>query len=185
MHFQRGGVGTDYILKIPRSNPELPVLLHTQLYINLAWTSRLLFNKFRLFSSISPDKTGIQIYFIFLFLSENIYCGYLLEAHEYVASNDYLKYLYPWINKKKISYLFGWKKCLWILWAMNFWVRVCSVFISKALTLVVLSPDIYCLCKQCRSRSVKKPTDLDLQCLPFSIWICMNNLEQESWSAEN
>ena len=48
-----------------------------------------------------------------------------------------------------------------------------------SLTLVLLNPDIPCLSKQCRSRSVgfansvdpdqKKPTDLDLHCLPLSM----------------
>ena len=56
------------------------------------------------------------------------------------------------------------------------------------LTLVQVNPDMSCLCKQCRSRSVgflKKPTDLDLHCLPFSIWIYINNLDQVIWLAEN
>ena len=58
------------------------------------------------------------------------------------------------------------------------------------LTLVLLNPDIPCLCKQYRSRSVgflasKKPADLDLDCLPFSMWIYINNLDQVIWLAEN
>ena len=32
---------------------------------------------------------------------------------------------------------------------------------------------------------LKKPTDLDLHCLPFSIWIYVNNVDQVSWLAEN
>ena len=31
----------------------------------------------------------------------------------------------------------------------------------------------------------KKPTDLDLHCLPFSMWIYINNLDQVIWLAEN
>ena len=31
----------------------------------------------------------------------------------------------------------------------------------------------------------KKPTDLDLYCLPFSLWIHINNLDQVIWLAEN
>ena len=56
-----------------------------------------------------------------------------------------------------------------------------------SLTLVLLNWDIPCLCKQCRSRSVvlKKPTDLDLQCLPFRMWIYSNNPVQVIWLAEN
>ena len=78
------------------------------------------------------------------------------------------------------------------------------------LTLVLLSPDITCLCKQWRSRSVgfirsqliwictvwqtvkikinwlcQKPTDLDLHCLSISMRICINNLDQVNWLVEN
>ena len=43
--------------------------------------------------------------------------------------------------------------------------------ISTVLTLVLLNPDIPCLCKKCRSRSVslKKPIDLDLHCSPVAV----------------
>ena len=30
----------------------------------------------------------------------------------------------------------------------------------------------------------KKPTDLDLHCLPFSMWIYINNLDQIIWLAK-
>ena len=32
---------------------------------------------------------------------------------------------------------------------------------------------------------LKRPTDLDLHCLPFSMWIYINNLAQAIWLAEN
>ena len=32
---------------------------------------------------------------------------------------------------------------------------------------------------------LKKPNDLDLHCLPLSMWICINNLDQVIWLAEN
>ena len=32
---------------------------------------------------------------------------------------------------------------------------------------------------------LKKPTDLDLHCLPLSMWIYINNLDQVIWLAEN
>ena len=32
---------------------------------------------------------------------------------------------------------------------------------------------------------LKKPTDLDLHCLSFSIWKCINNLHQVIWLADN
>ena len=52
--------------------------------------------------------------------------------------------------------------------------------IIKILTLVLLNPDIRCLCKQCRSRSI----NLDLHCLLLSIWIYSNNPDQAIWLAE-
>ena len=56
-------------------------------------------------------------------------------------------------------------------------VLPCLPYIQQYLTLVLLNPDIPCLCKQCRSRSVQKPTDLDLHCLSFSMWIYISNLD--------
>ena len=35
------------------------------------------------------------------------------------------------------------------------------------------------------SVDLKKPTDLDLRCLPLSMWIYINNLDQIIWLAEN
>ena len=32
---------------------------------------------------------------------------------------------------------------------------------------------------------LQKPTDLDLHCLPFSMWICINSLDQGIWLANN
>ena len=51
------------------------------------------------------------------------------------------------------------------------------------LTLVLPNPNIPCLCKQCRFRSI---FDLDLLCLSVSVWICIkrNNLDQVIWLAE-
>ena len=71
------------------------------------------------------------------------------------------------------------------------WLKCCPEIASfedpddfTILTLVPLNPDIPCLCKHCRSRS-KKPTDLNLHCLPLSIWIYSNNPDQVIWLAEN
>ena len=44
---------------------------------------------------------------------------------------------------------------------------------------------IYPAFANCRSRSVKKPTDVDLHCLPLSMRIYINNLDQVIWLAEN
>ena len=49
------------------------------------------------------------------------------------------------------------------------------------LTLVLLNLDMHCLGKECRSRSV---TYLDLCWLSFSMWICINNLDQAVWLAD-
>ena len=49
------------------------------------------------------------------------------------------------------------------------------------LTLVLLNLDMSCLCTQCRSRPAgfwRSQLILDLHCLPFSIWICINNVNQ-------
>ena len=69
----------------------------------------------------------------------------------------------------------------------GYWSQPRLHYTCLFLTLVLLNPDIPCLCKQCRSRSVGllKPTDLDRHCLPFSNWIYINNLDQVIWLAEN
>ena len=51
------------------------------------------------------------------------------------------------------------------------------------LTLVLLNPDIPCLCKQCRSRSVGFWRSQLI--LPLSMWIYINNLDQVIWLAKN
>ena len=54
-----------------------------------------------------------------------------------------------------------------------FMLPICTLLHANLLiTLVLLNPDIPCLCKQCRSKIswlLKKPTDLDLHCLPSSM----------------
>ena len=45
---------------------------------------------------------GIHIIF-FLFLHENICCGYSLEAPYQGASNEYLQHMFSWRDKKHIS----------------------------------------------------------------------------------
>ena len=64
--------------------------------------------------------------------------------------------------------------------SLAFPVKIC---LRRMLTLVLLNPDIPCLCKQCRSRSVA--TDLDLHCLSLSMWININILDQVIWLGEN
>ena len=84
----------------------------------------------------------------FLFLHENICCGYSLEATRWGTSNEYPRHTFSWRNQKDIS-IFRMKKAPYLL--------LCS---SSWLTLVVLNPHIPWLCKQCRSRWSKL------------IWIC-------------
>ena len=62
-------------------------------------------------------------------------------------------------------------------------------FTSLALTgtLVLLSVDLPCLCKQCRSRLVGFWRSLLIWfcILSFSMWICINNLDQATRLANN
>ena len=61
-------------------------------------------------------------------------------------------------------------------------VVINTLRVKRVLTLVLLNPDIFCICKQCRS---EEATDLDLHCLLLSMWICIHNLDQAIWLAEN
>ena len=42
---------------------------------------------------------------IFLFLHGNKCCGYSLEVPHWGTSNEYPQYMFPWRNKKTISYV--------------------------------------------------------------------------------
>ena len=56
------------------------------------------------------------------------------------------------------------------------------------LTVVLLNPDMPCICKQCRSRSVgfwRSQLYLDLHCLSLSMYICIKLLDPVIWLAEN
>ena len=50
----------------------------------------------------------------FLFLHENICCGYSLEAPRRGASNDHPQHMFSWRNKKDIS-IFRTKKAPYLL----------------------------------------------------------------------
>ena len=65
----------------------------------------------------------------------------------------------------------------------NFMFHLYKQLQYLTVTLVLLNPDMPCLCKQCTSRSVlQKPTYLDLHCLSLSIWICITNwIKQSDW----
>ena len=53
---------------------------------------------------------------LFLFLQENICCGYSLEAPRWGASNEYQQHIFSWRNKKKYQYLFCWNKKNRLIW---------------------------------------------------------------------
>ena len=53
----------------------------------------------------APDRRAIHIIF-FLFLNENIYCGYSLEVPQRGTSNEYPQYIFSLRNKKKIAFFF-------------------------------------------------------------------------------
>ena len=56
--------------------------------------------------SIAIDEGGIHLIF-FLFLNENICCGYSLEAPRCGASNEYPQHMILLRNKKDILEFFG------------------------------------------------------------------------------
>ena len=65
----------------------------------------------------ATDKKGIHIIF-FLFLHENIYCGYSLEVPRRGVSNEYPQHMFLWRNKKDIS-IFRMKKVPYRCYAVH------------------------------------------------------------------
>ena len=61
----------------------------------------------------APDKRGYPDKYFFLFLHENIYCGYSLEAPQRGASNEYPQHMFSCTNKKNIN-IFQLKKVLYL-----------------------------------------------------------------------
>ena len=61
------------------------------------------------FFNTPPDKAFFyqNLLIFFLFLQENIWCGYSLEAPRWGASNAYPHHMISWRNKKKIFLLSG------------------------------------------------------------------------------
>ena len=57
-------------------------------------------------------------------------------------------------------------------------------FLKNLLILVLLNPDIPCFANRV-DPDLKKPTDLDLHCLPSSMQIYSNNVDQVTRLAEN
>ena len=67
-----------------------------------------------------------------------------------------------WVNRSLLS----------VNLTQSCWTRICTAFANS------VDPDPDQLASQ-------KPTDLDLHCLPLSMWIYINNLDQVIWLAEN
>ena len=90
---------------------------------------RCKFSSYRQQRLLATDKRGIHIFF--LFLDENIRCGYSLEAPWRGASNEYPQHMFPSRNKKDIS-IFRMKKVPYLLlWDSDpaVWMsRLISVF---------------------------------------------------------
>ena len=84
----------------------------------------------------------------------------------------------------------------WSLWSGLSWSKWCfsfaldseyhkaNYFVSLMLTLIIY-PSFANSVDPDQLASEEKPTDLDLHCLPFSIWIYINNLDQVIRLAEN
>ena len=64
--------------------------------------------EFNDFKSWVEIRVSIRL-IVFLFLHENICCGYSLEAPRQGASNEYPQHMFSWRNKKNIN-TFGLKK---------------------------------------------------------------------------
>ena len=108
-------------------------------------------------------------------------------------------FFYDWstLKKKKnlFSEIFGWLKSkkikVWHMLQDSFAMFQNIIFVlnwnKSILTLVMLNLDMHCLCKQCRSRSVGfwRSQLIWIFSLPFSMWICINNLNEAIWLAEN
>ena len=64
---------------------------------------------------IAPDKRGINKIF-FLFLHENIGCGYSLEVSRRDTSNEYPQHMFLWRNKKNYQNILVKKRTYLVLW---------------------------------------------------------------------
>ena len=85
--------------------------------------------------------------------------------------------------------------CCNSLFVCGFICGVCSVLICSSSLLLLVPREGWCCWTRIRpafANSVdpdqlasKKPADLDLHYLPFSMWLCFDNLVQVVWLAEN
>ena len=61
------------------------------------------------------------------------------------------------------------------------------VMVQASLDGAAVLPELFShiSCRPRETSTLKKPTDLDLHCLPFSTWNRINNLHQVIWLADN
>ena len=83
----------------------------------------------------------------------------------------------PW------STLFAWANLSQYLGLLWYCFVLCELFV-QCLTLVLLNPDIPCLCNGLVPDQLAS-LDLVLHCLPSNMWIYSNNPDQVIWLAEN
>ena len=98
---------------------------------------------------------------MFLFLNENICCGYSLEAPRRGASNEYPQHMYSLRNKKNIM----WIPPLICGYAETVQVPCISF---PPLTLILLFTTTPTFANSV-DPDLKKPSDQDLHCLSFSL----------------
>ena len=94
----------------------------------------------------------------------------------------------------KVCFLTLWLIGRWQTWKFYFpfldWsiLKTCSALMPGCINPGPAEPR-YALSLQTMKIQIswllQKPTDLDLHCLPFSMWICIINLDQVIWLAKN
>ena len=109
-------------------------------------------------------------YDIFHISAQNIDYGYSLEPPQQGGSNEYPQSMFLSRNNKNNVY-----PCR----PQFYCIKVGFNPAEPGYTLLLQTVQIQI------SWLLKKPTDLDLHCLPLSMWIYINNLDQVIWFAEN
>ena len=89
-------------------------------------------------------------------LHKNICCGYSFEVSHWGTSNEYPQRMFLWRNKKNYP----------------------RIITKYSLTLVLLNPDIPCLCKQCSSRSVGFWRSQLIWICTICHWVCEFTCQQ-------
>ena len=98
---------------------------------------------------IALDERGYQVN-IFLFLHKNICCWVLIRSASVRHFLWVPHHLLLWRNKKNIGTVWIKKSAL----SRAMWIQIIGALFLCLLSLVLLNPDIPCLCNKCRSRIV-------------------------------